>query len=63
MKVTVRISDVEVIIDRPNMNDYDNTRYVDGPILRKNIIEGTVIPMLEAATKSAKELYELKKIS
>lgn len=60
MKVTVRISDIEVIIERPNMGDYCKDDTADGPQWRESLLKGTVLPMLETATEKAKELYNLK---
>ncbi len=52
MKVTVKIEDIEVTIDRPNFGD-------DGPDTtlaerRVNMMKDTVFPTLEAATARAK---------
>ena len=59
MKITVRIADVEVCIDRPKMADYE----INGgnSLWRKNLMEDSVLPMLKEATNKAKELYELRK--
>lgn len=57
MKITVKIASVEIIIDRPNMSDYDSNFDCNAIEWRKSLLEGTVIPMLSEAVKSAKELY------
>jgi len=51
MKITVRISSVEIIIDRDEFREGQNNEQ-DIQTLRD-----TIIPMLSEAVKSAKELY------
>lgn len=54
MKITVRIADIEVVVDRPGFKDASTTLQ-DKPLF-ENIVKPTVI----LATDKAKELYELK---
>ena len=54
MRVTVKIEDVEVTIDRPNFKE---AQHVD---TEKKTFDYTVKPTLEAATAKAIELHELK---
>lgn len=59
MKVSVKIEDIEVVVDRPNFGDdmATDTR----ADRRKSIMIETIIPTLKEAVDKAKELYELKK--
>lgn len=60
MKITVRIASVEVIIERPKLEDWHlNDEFANGPEFRKDMMENTVIPMLREATDKAKELYTI----
>lgn len=60
MKITVKIEDIEVIIDRPKMDDYNSSQISDGPEWRKSLLEGTIFPSLKEAVNQTKELYKLK---
>lgn len=62
MKVTVRISDVEVTIERKNFDDYSVEKPTHLSDVRINMMKDTVIPTLEAAIEKAKELYNLKQV-
>jgi hypothetical protein len=55
MKITVRIGEVEVIIDRPGFNEGE------GVERRKNIMEDTLMPMLTETINKAKELFNEKR--
>jgi hypothetical protein len=57
MKITVRISSIEIIIDRPDMSDYDSRAVLDGREWRNALMSDSVVPMLTEAVKQAKELY------
>ncbi len=61
MKITVKIEDITVVIDRPKFDDYSSATNTDGPAWRKSLLEGTVLPTLTEAVDKAKQLYQLKK--
>ena len=60
MRIKVKIDDIEIEIDRPNMSDYNSNHTSDGPSWRTSLLEGTVLPMLKEATEKVKELYNLR---
>ncbi len=62
MKITVRISDVEIILERSSFVDYSPINTIDGPVLRSNLMNDTILPTLDGCVKKAMELYNLKKI-
>lgn len=62
MRVTVRISDVEVTIERENFDDYTATIPGHRSDVRQNMMKDTVLPTLQAAIDKAKDLYNLKQI-
>jgi hypothetical protein len=55
MRITVKIEDIEVTIDRPNIKEADR---VDGDI---KMTKEVVLPTLEAAVKHAQSMYTQKK--
>ena len=63
MKITVKIEDIAVEIDRPKFADYAHGISSSGSKWRKNLMEDTVLPTLEEAINKAKELYKLKQES
>ena len=54
MKITVRIEDIEVVIDR---SDYKEVTMVGQETQAMN---NTIIPTIQEAAKQVKELYKLK---
>jgi hypothetical protein len=51
MKITVKISDIEICIERPEFKEWaSNTA-------QKDFMTDTIIPTLEKAIEKAKELY------
>ncbi len=61
MRITVKIGDIEVTIDRPKMDDYTiGAAGNDGPKWRTSLLETAVLPMLTEATNKAKELFNLR---
>lgn len=59
MKITVRISDVEIVVDRPNFEDYKSKAGLSNE-WRKNTMNDTVLPALNRAIEGVKELFQLK---
>lgn len=57
MKITVRMQDIEIIIDRPTFVDRKDGQ---DSTFRNNLMNDTVIPMLNEATEKVKELYKLR---
>lgn len=51
MRITVKISDIEICIDRPEFKEWDNIT------AQKEFMAHTIIPTLVKATEKAKELY------
>lgn len=57
MKVTVKIGQITVEIDRPSFGDYQIVKVSNGQEVRTNIMKDTVIPMLQEATEKAIVLH------
>lgn len=55
MKVTVKIGDVEVTIERAQF--MEDGAYISGTQFRQDIVKDTVMPTLKEATEKAKELF------
>lgn len=51
MKIIVKISDIEVVINRPNFSDAKSTEQ------DKSILKDTILPTLNVAVEKTKELY------
>lgn len=51
MKITVKISDIEVSIERPEFFEFKSETY------QKQQYNETILPTIQEATKSALELY------
>jgi hypothetical protein len=62
MKITVKILDIEVVIDRSNFIDYCNVNKDGGFEIRTNIFNDTVMPTVILAIEQAKELYKLREL-
>lgn len=60
MKIRVIIEDIEVEINRSSFKDFDYNISTDPKKWRENMMNDTVLPMLNEATNKAKELYKLK---
>ena len=58
MRITVKIEDIEVTIDRPNLEDASKRHHTEN--YRKNSINDSAFPALEKCIEKAKELYKLK---
>jgi hypothetical protein len=57
MKITVKIEDIVIEIERPNFFDYNSDKH--SIEFRTNVLNDTVIPVLKEATEKAKELYKI----
>jgi len=55
MKITVKIDNIEVVVDRPKYPEQPNSIYADQEKLKLN----TILAVLQEATKTCKELYNL----
>ena len=56
MKITVKIEDIELIVDRPGFTESTSTD-AKWRVLR---LEDTIIPTIEQLVEKAHELYKLK---
>ncbi len=60
MKVTVKLGDVIVEVDRAKFGDYDSHKTALGGELRNNIMRDSVMPLISEVVNRAKELYIFK---
>jgi len=55
MRITVKISDIEVIVDRPNFKE---VQHVDQD---SKLFKEAILPLLKETVEKVQELYKLKK--
>lgn len=61
MRIKVKIDDIEVEVDRPKFIDYNYvTTKENDTINRTNIMNDSILPILQEVIIQAKELYNLR---
>lgn len=60
MRIKVKIDDIEVEVDRPKFHDYDYHYSTEKLTLKKDIMNDSILPILNEAVEKAKELYNLR---